>query len=337
MDGFTHKTHVSSRNYTYAYYVYKPSSTTTKPTLFLCHGFPDNALLWVDIVPALLPLGHPIVVPDMLGYDGTSKPKDPKEYSFKCVTRDLYEVADAEGLGTIIPVGHDWGSVMAQRLYIWRPERCAGLVLLNAAYQPPSGNAFDLAGLLDLTEKRFGYPSSAYWELMGSDEGAAILQEHMETFFHLLHWDDPDAMKKVFCVRGATKRLVIESRPEDIPLKPYAQRPGFKEAWLKQFGRDGFEGPLCWYKAMLRNVQSEAEKEIPRENLLVKVPCLYISSTGDPVCRNDLMEPVRSLVPDLQTFPVVEGNHWITYEKPEEVRGHIAEWLKSKFPDSASG
>lgn len=329
MDGFTHKTFTTSRRYTYAYYVYKPALTNTKPALFLCHGYPDSALLWADLVPALMP-DHPIIVPDMLGYGGTSKPTDPREYSSKLVAQDLYELADAEGFTTIIPTGHDWGSFVAARLYLWRPDRCAGLVLLSAAYSPPTGDAFDLAAAQDLTESIFGYPSYSYWELFASDEAAAVIRDHLETFFHLLHWDDPEAVKKFCCVRGATKRLLTESKAEYIPLKPYAQRPGFKEAFLERFRRDGFEGPQCYYLSTSQNVQSEVEKEIPRENLLVKVPCLYISSTGDPVCRTDLMQPVRELVPDLQTF-IVEAAHWFPYEKPEEVRRLMTQWLKSKF------
>lgn len=338
MDGFTHKTLTTARNYTYAYYVYKPTVATTKPALFLCHGYPDEALLWADIVPALTPLGHPIIVPDMLGYGGTSKPTDPKEYNSKLLAQDLYEIADAEleSFGTIIPTGHDWGSYVAQRMYLYRPDRCAGLILLNVAYQPPSGS-FDLAASLDFTEKIFGYPTLAYWELFAAEDGAAVIRQNLETFFHLLHWDDPEgqAMTKLCCVRGATRRLLTEMTPEQLPLKPYAQRPGFKEAFLERFTRDGFEGPQCYYSAVVRNVQSEAESEIPKENLLVKVPCLYISSTGDTVCRTDLMqvEPVKALVPDLQ-INVVEGNHWCPYEKPEEVRGHMADWLKSRYPSA---
>lgn len=333
MEGFNHKKVTTSRGYTYAYYVYKPTVTTTKPVLFLCHGYPDEALLWADIVPALKPLGHPIIVPDMLGYGGTSKPTDPKEYNSKLLAQDLYETADAEGFGTIIPTGHDWGSFVAARLYMWRPDRCAGLILLNAAYQPPSGSSFDLAAVLDSTEKIFGYPTLAYWEFFRSDDAAAVIRENLETFFHLLHWDDPEAMLKSFCVRGALRRLLIETKPEELPLKPYAQRPGFKEAFLERFGRDGFEGPLCYYTVVVKNFQSASEKEIPKENLLVRVPCLYISSTGDTVCRTDLMEPVKHLVPDLQVH-IVEGNHWCPYEKPVEVRGHMANWLKSKYPGS---
>lgn len=333
MDGFTLKSFKTSepRSYTYSYYVYHPSGTpATKPALLLCHGYPDEALLWADIVPALKPLGHPIIVPDMLGYGGTSKPTDPKEYSSHLLTQDLYELADAENFAKIIPVGHDWGSRVAQRLYLWRPDRCAGLIMLNVAYMPPAESPFDLAASMEFSEKIFGYPNLAYWEVFAADDGAAFISEHLETFFHLMNWDDPEAMRKFCCTRGATRRLALEMKPEDIPLKAYAQKPGFKQRFIERMTRDGFEGPQCYYKAMTSNIQYEAEKDIPKENLLVKVPCLYISSTGDSVCRTDLMGPVKELVPDLEIH-VVEANHWCPYEKPEEVRGFMAEWLKTKF------
>lgn len=336
MDGFTLKSFTTSqpRSYTYSYYVYNPAAASgtpaTKPALLLCHGYPDEALLWANIVPALKSLGHPIVVPDMLGYGGTSKPTDPNEYNSKLITQDLYELADAENFDKIIPVGHDWGAYVASRLYIWRPDRCAGLILLSVAYQPPAGTPFNLAATLDFTEKIFGYPNLAYWELFAADDGPAVIRQNMETYFHLLHWDDPDAMLKVFCTRGATRKMVTEMKAEDIPLKPYAQQPGFKDAFIKRMTRDGFEGPQCYYQVVTKNFQHEAEKEIPKENFLVKVPCLYIGSTGDKVCRTDGMERVKDLVPDVEIH-VVEANHWCSYEKPEEVRGYMAEWLKTRF------
>lgn len=244
------------------------------------------------------------------------------------MANDLYELADSESFPTIIPTGHDWGSYMAQRLYLWRPTRCAGLILLNVAYQPPSNQPFNLSAALDFAEQRFGYPSLAYWEVFADPQGAALLSARLETFFHLLHWDDPNAMRTVFCTRGALRPL-LDDAPEKYSLKPYAKGK-FKEEFLARFRRDGLVSPQCWYRVVTENVASEAEKEIPKENLLIKVPCLYISSTGDTVCRTDLMEPVKGLVPDLETY-VVDANHWCPYEKPEEVRGFMAEWLKKKF------
>lgn len=115
MDKLTKKTFKTSRGYTYTYYLHKTSSTN-KPAIVFCHGWPDNAHLWAEIVPALLESGHPLVIPDLLGYDGTDKPTDIQAYNSKGMTDDVYELVDSEGLDKIIPAGHDWGSYFASRL-----------------------------------------------------------------------------------------------------------------------------------------------------------------------------------------------------------------------------
>lgn len=167
-------------------------------------------------------------------------------------------------------------------------------------------------------------------DVFAADDGPKLLSDNAETLFHMIHWNDPEAMKKVFCTRGATRKMLQESSPADYPLKPYADQPGFKEAWLRRMRRDGFEAPQCWYKAVARNVQFETEKNIPKENLMIKAPCLFIGANQDAVCRPEIMEPVKHLVPDLEGH-MVETNHWCTYEKPEEVRELMAAWLKKRF------
>lgn len=137
-------------------------------------------------------------------------------------------------------------------------------------------------------------------------------------------------MAQAFCTRKAMRKLLQESSPDAHPLKPYAKKPGFKEEFLRRMRRDGFEAPQCWYKAMARNVQWETEQAIPRENLMVKNPCLFIGADQDAVCRTAFMHMAKDLVPDLEIHEV-ESNHWDTYEKPEEVRELIATWLKKKY------
>ncbi len=124
------------------------------------------------------------------------------------------------------------------------------------------------------------------------------------------------------------RKMLQESSPKSHPLKPYAEKPGFKDAFLERMRRDGFEGPQCWYKAMARNVQFETEKAIPKENLHIKNPLLYIGGTQDAVCRPELL--AKELVSDLESH-MVESNHWITYEKPVEVGEIIAAWLKKNY------
>ena len=333
MDKLIKKTFTTSRTYTYTYYHHAPPIATTKPTILLCHGWPDSAELFTGILPSLLDMGHPILIPDLLGCAGTSKPADYKEYSLKGMANDLFELLDAHNADRIIPLGHDWGSALAQRVYLYRPEQCVGLILLDVAYMVPSTVPFDLDAINKATEQAFGYPFVAYWDLFAADDGPDLMLQHVETLFHLLHWDHPDAMKTFFATYGNTRKLLTTTSASDYPLKAYARAPGFKESWISRMQCDGFEGPQAWYKAHARNVNFEDEKGWSEEGKKIKVPCLYVSGTEDSVCRTDQMEApgVRELVAGELTVKIVESNHWITFEKPEEVGGIIGEWLGKRF------
>ncbi len=81
MEQFTCKTFKTSRNFAYSYYHFSPANSTNKPTLLFLHGWPDNAHLWSAVIPSLLTLDLPILIPDMLGYGVTSKPKDASLYN----------------------------------------------------------------------------------------------------------------------------------------------------------------------------------------------------------------------------------------------------------------
>jgi soluble epoxide hydrolase / lipid-phosphate phosphatase len=111
MDKLSEKHIDTSRGFHYRYYA-SPSSSS-KYTLLLLHGYPDSALLYAPVIPELLKTGLRIIVPDLLGYDGTSKPEDPKHYEWKGQSQDLLEILKQENVSdNIISVGHDWGSVL---------------------------------------------------------------------------------------------------------------------------------------------------------------------------------------------------------------------------------
>jgi soluble epoxide hydrolase / lipid-phosphate phosphatase len=71
----------------------------------------------------LQPAGYGVVAVDDLGYAGSSKPADSASYALNLMARDLCEILDAENLDQVISLGHDWGSILAQRLYNFHPER----------------------------------------------------------------------------------------------------------------------------------------------------------------------------------------------------------------------
>lgn len=106
MDASLYRDFVTSRGYNYHYY--RTPASGSKPTILLVHGFPSTSYDWHPVAVHFKSLGYGLVIPDMLGYAGTSKPTEPEVYRMSLMTKDLIEVLDAEGLGKVIVVGHDW-------------------------------------------------------------------------------------------------------------------------------------------------------------------------------------------------------------------------------------
>lgn len=96
----------TSRGMDYHYYL--SESKDNKPYLLFLHGFPCTSYDWRYQIAFFGDQGYGLVVPDMLGYGGTSKPVDPEEYKSSLLTKDLVEILDAEGIENVVVIGHDW-------------------------------------------------------------------------------------------------------------------------------------------------------------------------------------------------------------------------------------
>lgn len=111
MDASKYKTLAVSRELTYSYY-FAPAQSS-KPTLLFIHGFPSTSWDCHKQVAHFESLGYGIVVPDTLGYGGTSKPRDPELYRSSLVVKDLLEILDKEGVKEVVAIGHDWCVVLS--------------------------------------------------------------------------------------------------------------------------------------------------------------------------------------------------------------------------------
>ncbi|KAF2165667.1 hypothetical protein M409DRAFT_67050 [Zasmidium cellare ATCC 36951] len=328
------KKHIDTkRGFSYTYYISPAEKAdSSKPVLLLCHGWPDNAHMWQWVVPHLLKTKNRIIVPDLLGYGGTSKPTDPKDYEIKGMTDDILEIFETEKIDSqIIPVGHDWGSYFAQRVYLLNKSRTAGLITLNVALMPPRSDAFDLDTFNAYTEKTIGYPAYAYWELFSDPEGPrTVMDPNLESLYYAIHGDSDDWMKAMFCTRGAIRAFVSQGR-KDVPLKKYAQDESFKTAFIAEKKDGGMTAPGCWYRAMRENYQLPTEKKLAEQGVKVDQPYLFIGCTGDAVCRTDAIEIPKQagIVSDVEVREL-ESGHWCPFEKPEEVGGIVVEWLGKK-------
>ena len=106
MDPSRYKDLVTSRGYKYHYY-YVPARNRALNLLFV-HGFPSTSRDWRRVVPYFEAKGYGVIVPDMLGYRGTDKPTDWREYQYSLLNKDLVDILDAEGIKQAVAIGHDW-------------------------------------------------------------------------------------------------------------------------------------------------------------------------------------------------------------------------------------
>jgi len=328
----TQKTYKTSRNFTYTYYIHK-SAGQDKPALLLQHGFPDDHNLWSSVLPYLLKLPFPIIVPDLLGYNGTSKPVDTQAYNSKGMADDLAEILDSEGIKHCISIGHDWGSFMAQRVALWHPDRVVGLAMLNIAYKIPG--KFDAVEANKFFEETTGLPRLAYQDFFMSTQAPDMIESHLESSLAAFHGSNEGTknfMEDMLCHYDALEDFIRNDRRQ--PLKDYARDPAFKEEWLSRFKRDGMTGPLNWYRAMQSNIHWDVEMKIPQERYVLKIPVLFIGATMDPVGLSSLiLGPQKAgLLPDL-TIKEVESGHWQTYETPEKTGPILASWLEEREGD----
>lgn len=253
MDAFEKRSFTVTRGYTYSYYI-SPSTHKTDPnapTLFFCHGWPDDARYWQFVAPKLLSLKFRILIPDLLGVGESSKPKHIAAYNFSYLTKDFVDIFDHEDITKVIAIGHDWGSGVASRVYLYAPERVVGLILLNVAYSPPSEEPFDVDVMNEMTKKFVGYPLFTYWHFFTSEEGTRLMSENPEKVWEICHGVDADMhgswMKKMFTVEGAMRDVILDPHP--VELKGYAQNEELKREFVDRVKRDGFGTWQNYYHA----------------------------------------------------------------------------------------
>lgn len=307
-------------------------------------------------MPHLLTLGYPMVVPDLLGFSGSSKPANPNCYNYKQQADSLAQILDAEGITSrrVIPIGHDWGSATAQRFYLYHRNRCVGLSILSLAYQVPSEQHFSLYTANYETTKRFGYPQWSYWEFFCAPDAPELMRLNMERFWEVNNGNYPSPlpeengrdiwMREMFCVKNGMREYVTSTGKwagKTVPLKPYPEGERQKQRFIERMSRDGFEGPCNYYHSLANNTMIEDERELCKpgpngeDKRKIEVPMLYIGQTGDWVCRTDLMVDAKEkgLVDDLEE-KVVDAGHWCLYECPDKIAEAISEWLMRRFPVS---
>ncbi|KAJ4211168.1 hypothetical protein FSOLCH5_011023 [Fusarium solani] len=245
------------------------------------------------------------------------------------MTADITEILDAEKLFTVISVGHDWGSALAQWLYNLHPSRVAGLIMVNVSYIPPS-QKFDLNVVNELTRKTYGFGIYEYWNFFTLEDAPKIMGQNLESVYSVA-FGDPYTWLTNWCSPGGMRKFITEGHTQ--PTLPYATSE-HKEDFMDRFGKPpGFEAPSCWYKAFLVPEQSKADYLLVSEDAkVVNVPAFFWGGEQDFVCRTAAPQPSI----DARYLPKVkgvtrEGGHWALLEKPAEFGQDVLDWLEETF------
>ena len=104
------------------------------PLIVLLHGFPEFWYGWRLQIQPLAAAGFRVVVPDMRGYNLSSKPDGVAAYDTDKLAADIRDLIHERGAETAMLVGHDWGGSVAWATAMNHPEVVDRLAILNAAH-----------------------------------------------------------------------------------------------------------------------------------------------------------------------------------------------------------
>lgn len=111
------------------YYYAAGNRGAGEPVLFL-HGFPTSGHLWSDVV-SLMPGGHRIVVPDLLGYGRSDRPLGHPVDVLAHANR-VVQLLDELRIERACIVGHGIGGGIAQSIAVRHAHRVSRLCLVDS-------------------------------------------------------------------------------------------------------------------------------------------------------------------------------------------------------------
>lgn len=296
-----------------------------RPSVILCHGFPEIAYSWRHILPAIAAAGFHVIAPDQRGYGRTGKPHhdtgtadDVPLYDMAHLCADMAHLLDALSLDQAIFAGHDWGGIMTWQLPFYHSDRVAGLIGVNTPFIPRLS--------ID--------PIAAFRAALGDDMYIVAFQNYGQAEA-VLDADVGRGLRCFYRTGGEPQTAPPWSHFEllNILKLDEASWPGTAlfdaqdfQVYEEAFTRSGFRGAINWYRNFTRNWQLSADFEQK-----ITVPGLMISAANDPFLPPSMAQGMEKYVPDLETHIIPDCGHWTQNEKPKELCDLMVDWLARRF------
>lgn len=311
------------RGNTYTYMLGEPESGRPRHTVFLVHGFPDLGFGWRCQIPLFVSLGYRVIVPNMLGYAGTSAPKEIEAYSLKSLSADIAELARqfVGKDGQIILGGHDWGGALVWRTAMWHPDLIAAVFSVCTPYNAPHSKYISIEDMVHSGK----LPNFAYQlQLKGPDVEARLQgEEGVRQFLNAMFGGFGPGGEVGFRV---SEGVQFDNLPKLRQTKLLSDEE--MDFYVQQFMRQPapqLRGPLNWYRA--REVTFKEELPLARAGVKLEMPAFFITATRDKSLPPHMSVGMEKHFKNLSRAEV-NSSHWAPTHASGEVNALLAKWIE---------
>ncbi|KAF8308799.1 alpha/beta-hydrolase [Clavulina sp. PMI_390] len=310
-------------NEIYHYLSVKPTLQDKKTFVFL-HGVPTGALSLRKILPYMLAEGHGIILPELLGFGRSSRPKETERYSRIGMADAVAEILAAEGVEKAIILGHGWGAWIATRFALKYPQYAEGLIQIGIPFIPLEAKPFDPHKINTACKPSLGYAPLGYLIFMASDAALELLMGHTEAFLRLMYDDRPNfASAYTFYDTGALEAsLRADLKP---PIPSWITEQEMQEV-LDFVQKQDMNAMLNYFRFGMFHF-GEEDGDLP---MRLSTPYLYIECKTGPMVPSPVVQAQLAHC-DHITIKTLNGGYWIMEQEPNNVFAGIRQWLETTF------
>ncbi|MCC6925999.1 alpha/beta hydrolase [Novosphingobium sp.] len=272
------------------------------PALIFLHGFPESHRTWRHQI-AHLSGRYRCIAPDQRGYRGSSKPQDVASYTPDKLIGDVFQLADALGVGTFTIVGHDWGGAIAWGTALMGQlnGRVTRAVIANAPH--PVG----------------------FSRLVWTNRHQRESSQYMRVFRDVAN----DQLIRDFGLAGMLMKGFEGREMGEDKIEP-AEREQLTREWEN---RDAAFAMINWYRASPLYVPAMDEPyEMPADKAPpvlppLTIPTLVIWALEDLALPPENLDGLADMVPNMTLVEVPDCGHFVPWEAPGAVNAALDEFL----------
>lgn len=275
--------------------------TEPAPVLIFLHGFPESYRTWRHQI-AHLRGRFRCIAPDQRGYRGSSKPQDVESYTPDKLIGDVFQLADALGVGKFTIIGHDWGGAIAWGVALGGQMngRVTRAVVANAPHP------------------------AIFQKLLYTHPGQRKSSQYIRGF------RDPgnDAMLRE---EGLTALLLKEVKWNRSSAMEPEERAALLADWQD---REAGIGMINWYRATPLEVPPmDAPYGLPAGFVppalpILDIPTLVVWGLDDLALPKENLDGLDKIIVNLTLVEVPDCGHFVPWEAPKHVNTALDEFLE---------